>query len=126
MPNGYGTIAFGDAEKRVDNGYKYTHRYAYELEHGSIPDGLFVLHRCDNRICVNPSHLFLGTAADNSHDATRKGRNVHKLTREKVTQIRELRAAGATYRALASQFGVAFSTIGYIVRGIRWPSSLHS
>jgi hypothetical protein len=68
---GYGMIA-----KRRGNKFKPTtaHRESWEMHKGPIPAGLFVLHRCDVRCCVNPNHLFVGTAKDNTHDMIRKGR----------------------------------------------------
>lgn len=51
------------------------HRIAYELTHGPIPDGLVACHHCDNPRCCNPSHLFIGTVADNNADRERKGRS---------------------------------------------------
>ena len=68
IPQGYGTIGVGGKPVRA-------HRYSWELHNGPIPDGLFVLHRCDNPPCVRPDHLFLGTALDNSRDCVDKGRH---------------------------------------------------
>src|ERR1041385_6307151 len=58
LSNGYGQIKAGER-------LGYTHRLSWELHYGPIPDGLFVLHKCDNRPCVRPDHLWLGTALDN-------------------------------------------------------------
>jgi len=70
--NGYGAFF----THLIEEGRKCygAHRYSWMLAHGPIPDGLWVLHKCDNRICVNPDHLFLGDRTDNMRDCAQKGR----------------------------------------------------
>ena len=102
------------------------HRIAYQLAHGPIPVGLWVLHRCDNPGCINPDHLFLGTAKDNSVDRNSKGRNAFqrgeqgpaaKLTEDKVRLIRyDIRSQ----EAIASDYGVHQGTISRIKLGKSW------
>lgn len=104
------------------------HRVAYEITYGDIPDNLYVLHKCDNRMCCNPSHLFLGTHADNMKDMIEKGRQAHgeemprrKLSWDEVSLIRDIYAQGGTsHRRLAAAFGVSFTTIRAIVIGRKW------
>ena len=64
----------GYAKLRVQGVYKRAHRVAYEAYIGPIPEGMLVLHRCDIRHCVNPEHLFVGTAKQNTDDMIKKGR----------------------------------------------------
>lgn len=97
------------------------HRYAWEHFNGPIPDGLSVLHRCDQPLCVNPIHLFLGTQSDNLHDASRKGRLTvprdFRLTLEDRLEIMAAPRDRATGGALARKFGVSKTSIHQCRRG---------
>lgn len=123
--NGYGS--FHPAPKRGQTDKSYAHRFAFELMFGVIPEGMCVCHKCDNRRCVNPGHLFLGTHQDNMDDMVAKGRGckgsrspLSKLTESDVATIRALRAQGTTPADLARQYGVAPSNITQIIKRRTW------
>ena len=112
----------------VDGKPKLAHRHTYEQHHGEIPDGMVVMHSCDNPWCVNPDHLSLGTVQDNHADMVQKRRHPRgetnggaKLTQEQVDQIREAYQPGVYgYKRLAADFGVTRTQIQNIVRGRKW------
>lgn len=134
---GYG--AFGRPQVKA-------HRFAWQLANGEIPDGLWVLHRCDNPPCVNPAHLFLGDVQANVDDMRAKGRARYisayqpatgdhvpydrrargeasgpaKLTAAQVIEIRRRRLAGESRRALAREFGICDSNVRWIAMGRTW------
>lgn len=128
--NGYGHIHRGGKDYKA-------HRVYYERFIGPIPDGLCVLHKCDNPSCVNPEHLFLGTKKDNMQDASKKGRiqvphpriqgELHhqaKLTQKQVDDIRaRYIPRKVTQPQLAKEYGVAVSTVGIIICGANWKRS---
>lgn len=132
--NGYGCFKYHG--KVIDS-----HRMAYILTYGEIPDGKLVCHSCDNRLCVNPKHLWLGTYYDNNMDARNKGRlypienakkargekiGCSKLTPEKVLSIREEYGTydptwkHMGYRRLARKYNVGRKTIQSIIRRETW------
>ena len=103
------------------------HRVSFELAHGSIPEGLHVCHRCDNRKCCNPSHMFLGTNIDNHADKVSKGRQARgdrlpqtKLIETDVTAIRCLIRDGVTQKEIASRFSISQSVISEINTNKAW------
>jgi hypothetical protein len=123
--------AWGYGRMLVDGGYRRAHRVAWIVANGEPPEGLLVLHRCDNRRCVNPAHLFLGTNAENMADMRAKGRSAGawqrgaqhpcaRLTEADVIAIRARRAAGEQQRQLAKAYGVGEGAISQIVRGKTW------
>lgn len=106
------------------------HRASFELYVGKIPDGMMVCHKCDNPRCVNPVHLFIGTAKDNMDDKIEKGRhagakkgsNHHKakLVEWQVIEIKNLLATGESQRKIAEMYGVSQSLVNNIKSGKRW------
>lgn len=97
----------------------HAHRYSYQIHFG--PTKLNVCHKCDNPACVNPDHLFAGTAKDNSIDMVKKGRsNMSKLTEDNVRLIRERLKRGDTAAAISRDFGVTHSCIRHIKAKNTW------
>jgi len=121
---GYGLIGNGS---HYDFHKILAHRLSWMLYNGPIPDGLCVLHKCDNPICVNPNHLFLGTKGDNAKDRDEKGRVAHgeehykaKLTKKQVEQIRQLRLVGLKITEIAKLFDVSKGHVSEIVSKKVW------
>jgi hypothetical protein len=121
--DGYGKIG-------VNGKYVTTHRVAWMLTHGNIPDGLQVLHKCDNPACVNVRHLYLGTPADNGRDKAIRKRaksargSEHHAAKVTECQVREIRAlyseGGMTNVEIAARYNVTSSMIGQIVQRKAW------
>lgn len=112
------------------------YRVSWELHNGPIPEGMEVCHRCDNRGCVRPDHLFIGTHADNMRDAIRKGRLSIVLpgntaygessSRSILTldQVRQIVASKESKSELAKKFGVHPETIYHARSGKTWKKAL--
>lgn len=89
-----------------------SHRMAWLIFNSDIPEGLVVCHKCDNRVCCNPAHLFLGTHKDNTQDMMRKGRgNVRMLSPDQEAEARRLRAEGLKVRDIAAELGCSTSPV---------------
>lgn len=110
---GYGSI-------RRDRVMQKTHRIAWEYFNGPIPDGMHVLHACDNPSCVEVVHLFLGTNGENIADKCAKDRSGKKLCIEEVAKIKEMLSSGMSNKAIAKIYGVNQCSISRIKLGQRW------
>ena len=135
---GYGSFSIGGKSE-------WAHRASWRLLRGPIPAGLWVLHTCDVRPCVNPAHLYLGTVADNSRDAVarrrtatgqRNGVHTHpetrrfgqavgtaKLTEERILEVLTDLAAGTMQSVAASRHGVSRGAVQQILSGRTWSHS---
>jgi hypothetical protein len=128
--SGYGILGRGGRKE----GNVRAHRLSFEMANGmTLQSHQIVCHKCDNRKCVNPDHLFLGTRKDNNQDMWRKGRgkirqthkrgqqnNNAKLDWEKVKEIRRLSAEGYSQRQIGKMFNIDHSQVGHIVKGEQW------
>jgi len=119
-PKGYGLVSIEGKKFRA-------HRLSYEFNRGKIPDGLFVCHHCDNRCCVNPDHLFVGTNEDNIADMVAKGRQARvsgsqngsaRLSAADVIAIRNAR--GIKQKELARQYGITQGQVSAIQLRKKW------
>lgn len=119
---GYGKFHFEGETNRA-------HRISWILVNGEIERSLCVCHKCDNRICVNPEHLFLGTISDNNFDMCSKGRDRHprwgehwksKITIDQAREIKLRRNLGESCTSLASEFGLSINSISWIGLGKQW------
>lgn len=137
---GYGKFQAGTSRATAQP--VYAHRYSWELAHGPVPEGMWVLHRCDNPPCVRPDHLFLGDDATNKADMMSKGRQKGrgatrpvveraprhavsagvKLSPTAVRVIRQRRDAGEMFKDIARDFGISTPTAHNAYSGARWGS----
>lgn len=123
VAGGYGLI-------RINRKNILSHRFSWGIHFGRIPEGLCVLHECDNRRCVNPNHLFLGTNQDNVDDKVNKNRQPDlkgenngsaKLTSNQVREIRQLcRERKLLQKEIAKMFHISPGSISHIYTNKTW------
>lgn len=119
--NGYGRV-------QIKGGRELTHRLSYAIYKGDLVEGVFVCHTCDNRLCVNPDHLFLGSHLENVADCIIKGRNTRgdkhgarKLSEDAVREMRRLYALGNyTQQQLAVRYGIDRPYATKIINHRQW------
>jgi hypothetical protein len=104
----------------INKKHVLAHRAAWQEAKGPIPEGLCVLHRCDNPACVNVEHLFIGTRADNAADRSAKGRSSRHKAKLTLQQVSEIRKSFGTQRQVAERFGISQTQVFRIKRALQW------
>ena len=127
LAGGYGQFFYEGKQQKA-------HRVSWIIANGEIPKGMVICHKCDNRRCVNPAHLFLGTQRDNVRDMMGKGRNnfisgwkpllgsrnpMAKIAEHQVHEIREL-AGKIPYTKIAERYGISAASVCLIIKKINW------
>lgn len=122
-PQGYGKVRI------TGHGWELAPRICWKIIHGHIPNGLHILHKCDNPPCVNPEHLFLGTILDNARDRETKGRGNQakgekvynaKLNTQQIASIRQRVKNGTPQKTITEEYKLAKSTVSAIIRRKTW------
>lgn len=117
---------FGYGRLNVNKRSRLAHHLSWIMYKSEIPEEMNVLHKCDNRACVNPSHLFLGTLKDNNQDCNNKQRNYCKLTSEQVKEIRtRLKDCNQSQSELAREYKVSNTMITDIKLNKWWKHEMH-
>lgn len=123
------TNTWGYGRAKIQHHMFGSHRIAYYLGNHSDPGRLLVCHKCDNKQCCNPSHLFVGTQSENLYDASRKGKLIYnrgenhgraKLTVSIIEQIKSLYLQGLSQHKIAHDLSINQSTVSRIISGKRW------
>jgi HNH endonuclease len=131
-PQGYGKFGVKIGGK---NKTAAAHRVSWLLTNGPIPDGKLLMHKCDNPLCVNPSHLELGTTFDNIRDMMAKGRRGYtglqgsknpksKLSESQVSDIRAAFESGESRADIARRYGMNWGSVDNIVKGVYWKHTI--
>jgi hypothetical protein len=104
---------------KLNGRHVLAHRVSYEIEVGKIPDGMLVLHKCDNPSCVNPDHLYTGTNQDNANDRMKRNRTHHKITEEQVVSMRLMHELGYNTMYISNYLEISYSQARRIILKIQ-------
>ncbi len=112
--------SFGHGAVSINRVVHGAHRISWQFANGEIPDGMNVLHHCDNPPCVNPAHLYLGSFADNGRDMAVRARGRNKLTFDQVREARTRAALGESLESIARGLPVCSASVRSAVRGLTY------